>query len=360
MRKSTSVFLDGLRVLAALTVFAAHIVKILYTDYLWVPGHAMVIVFFVLSGYVIAFSSLGKVGLTAKKYIIARLSRLYSVVIPALLLTAVLLLCGRAINPRFYDQVLTDHEAGRFVVTGLFLQSAWWRNLVPPDNGPFWSLGYEFWYYVIFAAVLFAPDWKWKTALVVLCFVIVGENVLLLFPIWLLGVVLYLYRNSVKIPPRIAAFGFGIVVCTTIISMFALPEYPWLAGFPPLFYSAAFVTDWIIGLQLGAVIFFYTCAFDTISYSDGVARAVQWAAGHTFSLYLYHYPIILFFHAIGVFNPYVWWQAVIEIALILGCVIALSELTESKRHLWRKAMEHIWNRWQPEAKSATPGLPAQL
>lgn len=348
MRKSTSVFLDGLRVLAALTVFAAHIVKILYTDYLWVPGHAMVIVFFVLSGYVIAFSSLGKAGLTARKYILARLSRLYSVVIPALLLTAALLLVGRLLNPGYYDRILTDHEVGRFFATGLFLQSVWWRNLVPPDNGPFWSLGYEFWYYVIFAAVIFAPNWKWKVALTLLCFLVVGENVLLLFPIWLLGVALYFYRNRIQIPPRVAALGFGIVVCTTIISMFSLPDYPWPGGYPSLFYSASFVTDWIIGLRLAAAIAFYTCAFDSLAYPEKFARSVQWAAGHTFSLYLYHYPIILFVHALNVFNPYIWWQAVIEIALILACIIALSELTESKRHLWRKAMENMWNRWQPE------------
>src|SRR5258708_6499905 len=142
MRKSTSVFLDGLRLLAALVVFATHIVKILYQAAIWVPGHAMVIVFFVLSGYVIAFSTLDKKELIAKKYIIARLSRLYSVVIPALLLTALLLICGRTINPANYNGVLQNYELPRYLATGFFFQSVWWQNLVPPDNGPFWSLGY--------------------------------------------------------------------------------------------------------------------------------------------------------------------------------------------------------------------------
>jgi peptidoglycan/LPS O-acetylase OafA/YrhL len=348
MRKSTSVFLDGLRVLAAMTVFAAHIVKILYTESLWVPGHAMVIVFFVLSGYVIAFSSLGKEGLTAKKYSIARLSRLYSVVAPALGLTAFLLLCGRAINPTYYTMIHTDHEWGQFVMTGLFLQSVWWRNLVPHANGPFWSLGYEFWYYVIFGVVIFGRNWKWKVGLVLLCCLIVGGNVLLLFPIWLLGVALYIYRDTMTIPHRLAAGGFAVMVGLTLISMYALPEYPVKGGYPPLFYSASFVTDWILGLELAAVIWFYTRAFEAVSYPESLARAVQWAAGHTFSLYLYHYPTILFFYAVGIFNPYIWWQALLEIVLILGFIIALSEVTESKRLLWRKAMERAWDRWQPQ------------
>ena len=347
MRKSTSVFLDGLRVVAALTVFATHIDKILYADAIWLPGHAMVIVFFVLSGYVIAFSTLGKAGLTAKKYVIARLSRLYSVVIPALALTAILLVIGRAINPVCYEGILLDHEVGRFFATGFFLQSVWWRNIVPPDNGPFWSLGYEFWYYVMFAIAVFFKNWKWKTALILLCCLIVGENVLLLAPIWLLGVVVYLYRDRFAIPRGLAAVGFVAMLVITVVSIFSLPEYPAKVGEAPLFYSASYLMDWILGLELGAVIWLYTRAFDTIAYPEAFARVVQWGANHTFSIYLYHYPIILFFFAVGIFNPQVGWQAVIEIALILGCIIALSELTESKRGLWKKAMEQIWSRWEP-------------
>jgi hypothetical protein len=173
----------------------------------------------------------------------------------------------------------------------------------------------------------------------------------LLLPIWLLGVALYIYRDRFSLPHRIAAFAFAVMVGVTLISMYALPEYPVKGGHPPLFYSASFVTDWILGLELAAVIWFYTRAFETITYPESVARSVQWAAGHTFSLYLYHYPIILFFYAVGIFNPYVWWQAVLEIALILGFIIALSEVTESKRMLWRRAIEQAWDRWHPQSHS---------
>ena len=340
-------FLDGLRVVAALTVFATHIDKILFADAIWLPGHAMVIVFFVLSGYVIAFSTLGRAGLTAKKYVIARLSRLYSVVIPALLLTALLLVIGRAINPTFYAQVLLDHEVTRFFATGFFLQSIWWRNIVPPDNGPFWSLGYEFWYYVIFGVAVFVKNWKWKTALILACCLIVGENVLLLFPIWLLGAGVYLYRDAWPIPRVLAAIGFIAMLVIMVVSMFTLPEFPAKVGDAPLFYSASYPMDWILGLELGALIWLYTCAFDAVSFPEGFVRVVQWAANHTFSIYLYHYPIILFFYALGIFHPEVWWQGSLEVGLILALIIGLSELTESKRGLWKKALEKIWARWEP-------------
>lgn len=344
-------FLDGLRVMAALVVFATHIVKILYADAAWVPGHAMVIVFFVLSGYVIAFSTLAKEGLTAKKYVIARLSRLYSVVAPALILTAFLLICGRTIHPAFYHAIQQDHEFARFIATGFFLQSIWWRNFVPPENGPFWSLGYEFWYYAIFGAVVFVRSWKWKTALVLLCCLIVGMNVLLLFPIWLLGAGVYIYKDKFAISRRAASIWFSVAVVLTICSIFLLPEYPAKVGQAPLYYAGSYLSDWILGLVLGAAIWFYTRAFEMVAVAERFARSVQWSANHTFSLYLYHYPLILFFGAVGIFNPHIWWQALPEIGLILASIICISEVTESKRGLWKRAIEDLWACWEP--KSAT-------
>lgn len=81
MSPATSAFLDLLRIVAALAVFAVHSVQF------WAPGrwaaadtlaHSAVIVFFVLSGYVIAYSTFAR-NRDARKFVIARLSRLYSV-----------------------------------------------------------------------------------------------------------------------------------------------------------------------------------------------------------------------------------------------------------------------------------------
>jgi peptidoglycan/LPS O-acetylase OafA/YrhL len=359
MTKSTSLFLDVLRVLAALIVFAAHVVDVDYPGAIWFPAHAAVIVFFVLSGYVIAFSTLHKKGMNVRTYTIARLSRLYSVVIPALLLTLILVICGNLINPSYYGRIVRDYEFERFIINALFLQSIWWRNLVPHDNGPFWSLGYEFWYYVVFGVLIFGKKWQWKTILILICCLIVGENVILLFPLWIWGACLYRYRNSLAISQRMAVLGFLFTLILTIYSTFSLPEYPGKVGVAPLFYAASYLTDWILGFELGAMIWFYTKALEKFSYPDGFARGVQWSANHTFSLYLYHYPCILFFAAVGIFNPHVWWQAILEIGLILTVIIMVSEVTESKRGLWKKVMESIWERWEPKAATiaGTPDSP---
>ena len=102
LARSTSFFLDLLRLVAAFSVFGGHVIM------LWYPrsysafedrfGERAVIIFFVLSGYVIAFSTLRR-ECDPRAYVLARLSRLSSVVLPALVLTAVLQIAGTALKP---------------------------------------------------------------------------------------------------------------------------------------------------------------------------------------------------------------------------------------------------------------------
>jgi len=50
----------------------------------------------------------------AWQYSVARLTRLYSVVLPALLLTALLIAVGRAFHPLAYVTLTRDHDGLRF------------------------------------------------------------------------------------------------------------------------------------------------------------------------------------------------------------------------------------------------------
>jgi peptidoglycan/LPS O-acetylase OafA/YrhL len=102
MKKDLSIYLDILRVLAAATVFLAHLSSMKNSGgFLWQFqnfGHPAVIVFFVLSGYLIQYSVTAREN-TLIDYAVARLGRLYSVVIPALLLTYVLDRIGASFDP---------------------------------------------------------------------------------------------------------------------------------------------------------------------------------------------------------------------------------------------------------------------
>ena len=126
MNRATSVFLDGLRVFAAIWIFAHHCVMEFYKDPWGAHGHDAVVIFFVLSGYVIAFSTLGRKNTQVKQYAIARLSRLYSVVIPALILSALVVVLGFMTNPAAYANPADFGGESRAHALGLTVVS--WTN----------------------------------------------------------------------------------------------------------------------------------------------------------------------------------------------------------------------------------------
>ncbi|MDO8801639.1 acyltransferase [Phenylobacterium sp.] len=128
-------------------------------------GHQAVIAFFALSGYLVggrAFQSMIDGKWSSIDYAIARLSRLWTVVLPALIITFVLdkagaTLGGGAAYAGKYGVALAsgpllaapaDHSIATLLANLLFLQTI--TAPVYGSNGPLWSLANEFWYYVLF------------------------------------------------------------------------------------------------------------------------------------------------------------------------------------------------------------------
>ena len=96
--KSESTSLDLLRFTAAMTVFLHHANWLHLDDgaLSWFRrdvGHSAVVIFFVLSGYLIAATV--RAGDTAIDYAIKRASRVYSVAVPAVLLTMAIDIAAR-------------------------------------------------------------------------------------------------------------------------------------------------------------------------------------------------------------------------------------------------------------------------
>ena len=210
LARTTSFFLDLLRLVAAFSVFVIHVIAIWYPAHYTAltdrSGERSVIIFFVLSGYVIAYSTLRKER-DPRGYVLARLSRLYSVLLPALLLTAALQVIGTAVNPGPYHHVGRGHDSLRYGMVALFLQSVWFVSTAPPTNGPFWSLCHEFWYYALFGAAILIESRRWKIGVMAGCALICGPTVLLLMPSWLLGASCYAYGRVVRVPKTLAAAG---------------------------------------------------------------------------------------------------------------------------------------------------------
>lgn len=158
MKKEFSIYLDLVRFVAAALVVIYHSnQRNVITDS--VPfsnhGHAAVIVFFVLSGYVISYIHSTRESQPVD-YWSSRLARFYSLAVPAVLLCPLLDMAGEAIAPQFYAGVTTHTMAAvRIVSSLLYLNEMWTLSIMSFSNVPYWSLCYEMWYYVLFAIVAF-------------------------------------------------------------------------------------------------------------------------------------------------------------------------------------------------------------
>jgi peptidoglycan/LPS O-acetylase OafA/YrhL len=333
MRRDLSAYLDLLRLSAALAVFISHVSwRQLSGGFLWqlrFIGHDAVMAFFVLSGFVIQYAVTTKEN-TLREYEISRLARLYSVVLPALILTFIFDRVGMAHHPASYAFSAETEPLFRIVAGATFLSQSWWNIAVLSDI-PFWSLPYEFWYYQIFAAVFFFRGRKRTLLVIFFCF-IAGPAILIYLPLWLAGVGAYKAGELAKLN-RGAGFAIfastltaqGIILIAEARGLIPRHDRPYLPpGFSPI--------DYLEGFLVAANIF---AAMSIRLPLSRVAKPVAAAAGVTFALYLLHLPI---FHLLAAFMPQNWSVSTRGLGLIVPTmllVIALSFVTERRKKEWR-------------------------
>jgi peptidoglycan/LPS O-acetylase OafA/YrhL len=191
-------------------------------------GHQAVIVFFVLSGFLISSTVirshvLGK--WSWRDYAINRATRLYVVLVPGLLfgffwdrlgswLFAVKGIYAHSLTDLGAAVPLKNLTLGTFLGNLLFLQTILCETF--GSNGPLWSLANEFWYYVLFPVALGAGlAWtrrRFQAAILLTCLAIligifVGRSILIGFLIWLAGCGLVFLYSRVPVRSRSAALG---------------------------------------------------------------------------------------------------------------------------------------------------------
>ncbi len=158
-----SVYLDFLRVFAALMVVLSH-----YPLFLWQAnitnrynfGYDAVIVFFVLSGYVISYAA-DQIEKTWFNYTVSRMARILPVSTMAVVVSLVLMYFAYPYSPESYPDFAQLQEIPYVsFVTMFFLNEFWWSDVRPFGNGPYWSLAFEVWCYVIYGLAVFVPGRK--------------------------------------------------------------------------------------------------------------------------------------------------------------------------------------------------------
>ena len=307
--------LEMLRGVAAVMVCVGHVRGFVLVDYAQRPTgplaqlfylfvgrhHQAVMIFFVLSGFLVGGSVIRahERGLWSwRHYAIQRLGRLWIVIVPALLLTLMWDSIGQAINATAYSGQLWpillsgpppgggDRSLWALLGNLAFLQTI----LVPSfgSNGPMWSLANEFWYYLLFPLVLKAarPGVPWSR---LLSGVAAGLLLLLLpvaisvaFLIWLFGVGAYLIVASCHFRPA-ALRTIGMAASGALLmSMIASAKWP------------GWITDFPIGLACAGMIPWLTVARDL---GDGYRRCGHTLSEISYTLYLVHFPMLMFLYA---------------------------------------------------------------
>lgn len=335
MNPNFSAYLDVVRFLAAIIVFLGHAAGKNWTGgFLWqlgAYGQTAVIVFFVLSGFVIRHVVCVKEK-SWQDFTTSRVARLWSVVVPALLVTFVIDTIGVKVAPELYvgkPWFAGDHLWLRYSASLLLVHQVWGADLYPGINIPFWSLSFEFFYYILFGVLLYLASYARYVAFALVA-LLAGPLIVAMFPIWWLGVLIYDYKERLVVPKYLA-------LVMSVGGLLLLAASPRLAAHPllgiTLLGRPALICDYINAFAITAnLIGIYSLCPVAAMLSHTARARVAAVATMTFPLYLMHRPIMQFFSYTGPADAASWQRRVLVIFGTLLCVALLTPLTEWLRH----------------------------
>lgn len=347
MEPAVSRKLDAFRFFAALAVVAAHASQLGYagpgSGALVGYGRLGVVAFFVLSGYVIAYVCERKHE-SGSGYLVARLARLHSVLVPALLLTWACDAAGSLADPSLYSRFPSAWDLSTLPTALLFptfLNQRFGQGIQWLSDGPLWSIAYEFWYYALFGAWYFARG-KTRTVMLAVCLALAGPRILMLFPLWLAGVLVYRQRHVVAaIDGKWAAWagciGLGLLLLAASPPGWQATEGLRQAGDRWFGHSWSSFAPWDLSI-LVPICMVMVAATHPAAMNPGerLGRALQALAGGTFSIYCFHVPLMLLLRATGVYAASNLMQAMFATVLVVTACLLLSIPTERRKGAWTR------------------------
>jgi peptidoglycan/LPS O-acetylase OafA/YrhL len=260
-------------------------------------GHQAVIIFFVLSGFLVGgplWAAARDARLDLRGYAAARIVRLLPVHVAALAVTALCDLVGAGLatgGGAYRDawpevaNLVPPGFSGRTGAAVWFGNAAMLQTIVVPtygSNGPLWSLANEFWYYVA-AGLTAALALRGARAAIVTA-LLAALAFALPFPLvtygalWAGGAVAYRFRV-----PNAALFAIGIVTCLAAVAAERAGRLP-----------GGIIADAVLAVGVGA---FFACHRAGVAPSGAALQ--RHLAGFSYSLYAVHMPIILLLASAG-------------------------------------------------------------
>lgn len=386
-----SAHLDLVRGLSAVAVLFGHTRGSFFVDYgsLAAPSiplralyfltgyaHQAVMVFFVLSGYFVGSSVLRSWDrFSWRSYLVARLTRLYVVLIPAQLLCAAWDHAGivhfgadsGAYGGHFNGAAVGDllpfsqtHTLGYFAASLVFVQ-----ELLTPEfgsNGVLWSLVCEFWYYLAFPCLVASLSSRTRPAtraagalgfVAILTFISFKRSVFipefaLYFPIWLFGAGLAWWQEHsghVPMPPRLLLTVGSVLAAGGLVLGRVSHALP------------ASLIDLILGACIAAWVWGVLAQPDHPGSSlfQRYAAFAKGLAGFSFTLYAVHAPAGTFIGSWIMEGSTGRWQpdlphlaiALSFCASLITYAWVISRFTEARTDKLRAAVTARLARWWP-------------
>ena len=315
-----SASLDLFRAVAAFLVMIGHLRTLFFVDYADVEmrtvviqaiyfvtglGHQAVMAFFVLSGFFISaniFRAMNDGRWGWGWYLGRRITRLYVVLLPALVIGLLLDHLGLRLfgiegpygGGPGYQRIFVPDRLDWIIFLG---NAAYLQDILVPtfgSNGPLWSLSYEFWYYLLFPCLVLVTLGRGAgTRLAhgvaaVAIVVLVGERVLLFFTIWLFGVAAFLAPTV----PALARRGFWRCAAFIVVGILFLG----LLGAGKLrILPQTDMADIALGFACALLVYLLGRTPSDPSRSKGAFDAfAHLAASFSYTLYLTHLPALIF------------------------------------------------------------------
>lgn len=384
MTPAQTSLLDTLRAAAAQAVLIGHIYSmVLYPDRTLGLGDFGVVLFFILSGFLITYTTLTKVGgpeYGFGRYLEDRFCRIFVPYLPALLLV---LLVDTAVftwtDTRTYQEhytlrdfiastlMLQQHPAGLFLDQILGLTHL--KLATFSSARPLWTVAVEWWLYLVFGLLLFhgkqiATSRKWQLALLACGAVpifntVAGTGAGLSLVWFIMSALAYAYHRQQK---QIDAFVASVSEVSSIHRSLFL-AIPWVLT--ALIGARLLWTGILESRQPFSRFVFYdfnlyallilitTYAFLRLATTQAGKRnrLARFAADYSYSLYLIHYSLIFLLEALGLRTGARFLDLLIYFTACNGFAIAFWYVFERN---YRQIGIRLFKHTRPENAGRTP------
>lgn len=354
MHRGQSLYLDLLRLAAALEVLVYHLAGLPNTgvsEGLWNSfGHESVTIFFVLSGFVIPYAARSREP-DPRAFVVARLTRIYSVALPCLALTFAFDWIGHMIDPSLYRGLSPSGSGLLRIAIGAMMLNESWLSVQMLSNTPYWSIAYEFWYYGLFAALFYLKG-KRRVIASLLVALVAGPKIMLLFPIWAVGWLSFRERWTGSWPKWILWLAFvQPFIVFAIYHHFSLQRVggAWLEGgighelwWKHMAWSRYLLTDTLLGCSVALNLAVAKHLGVPLEHAlSWLARPIKWGVARSFTLYLLHQPTIVLVTALLATSFTTDTRGLVISGATLIIIAVVAQYTEIRRGYLKPVVQRI-------------------